>query len=127
MIFNYRQQHQLRRIEAGLRRADPHLSAMLGIFGQLYSHEDMPEWKQVVRVPSIRRAAHWIMAALTLAVAIGVLLGKAATEATAGRHGRRTQGPAASEADTGQGDDRDQRPPRHGRADGGLRQPDGPA
>ena len=52
MNLNYRQQHQLRRIEAGLRRADPHLGAMFGVFGRLYPHQDMPAWEQQPRVPS---------------------------------------------------------------------------
>ncbi|HJZ01503.1 MAG TPA: hypothetical protein VJ305_12330 [Streptosporangiaceae bacterium] len=79
MNLNYRQQHQLRRIEAGLRRADPHLGAMFGIFGRLYPHQDMPVGEQQPRVPSSRnripRAVRWIFAAP--AAAIGVLLSKA--------------------------------------------------
>ena len=67
--MSYRQHHQLRRIEAGLRRADPHLVAMLGIFGRLYPDEERPEWERVLRAPSslarLQRAATWIMATLT--------------------------------------------------------------
>jgi hypothetical protein len=82
MNLNYRQQHQLRRIEAGLRRADPHLGAMFGIFGKLYPHQDMPAWEQQLRARSsqhrIPRAVRWIFAApVALATAIGVLLSKA--------------------------------------------------
>jgi hypothetical protein len=81
MNLNYRQQHQLRRIEAGLRRADPHLGAMFGIFGRLYPNQYMPAWEQP-RVPSRRdripRAVRWIFAApAAVAMAIGVLLSKA--------------------------------------------------
>jgi hypothetical protein len=82
MNLNYRQQHQLRRIEAGLRRADPHLGAMFGIFGRLYPHQDMLACEQQPRVPSsqnrILRAVRWIFAApAAVATAIGVLLSKA--------------------------------------------------
>ena len=81
MNLNYRQQHQLRRLEAGLRRADPHLGAMFGIFGRLYPHQVMPAWEQP-RVPSSRdripRAVRWTFAApAAVARAIGVLLSKA--------------------------------------------------
>jgi len=82
MNLNYRQQHQLRRIEAGLRGADPHLGAMFGIFGRLYPRQGMPAWEQQPRVPSsknrISRAIGWIFAApVAVAAAIGVLLSKA--------------------------------------------------
>jgi hypothetical protein len=82
MNLNYRQQHQLRRMEAGLRRADPHLGAMFGIFGRLYPRQGMPPWEQP-RVPSSRdripRAVRWIFAAPAAVItAIGVLLSKAA-------------------------------------------------
>ena len=82
MNLNYRQQHQLRRIEAGLRRADPHLGAMFGVFGRLYPHLDMPACEQQPRVPSsqgrIPRAVRWIFAAPAAVVtAIGVLISKA--------------------------------------------------
>ena len=82
MNLNYRQQHQLRRMEAGLRRADPHLGAMFGIFGRLYPHQGLPGWEQQPRMPSSRgripRAIRWIFAApVAVATAIGVLLSKA--------------------------------------------------
>jgi hypothetical protein len=82
MNLNYRQQHQLRRIEAGLRRADPHLGTMFGVFGRLYPHQDMPAWEQQPRVSSsqgrIPRAVGWIFAApAAVATALGVLISKA--------------------------------------------------
>jgi hypothetical protein len=82
MNLNYRQQHQLRRIEAGLSLADPHLGAMFGVFGRLYPHRDLPAWEQQPRVPSsqgrIPRAVRWIFAApAAVATAIGVLISKA--------------------------------------------------
>jgi hypothetical protein len=82
MNLNYRQQHQLRRIEAGLRGADPHLGAMFGVFGRLYPHQGLPAWEQQPRMPSgqrrIPRAVRWIFAApVAVAMAIGVLISKA--------------------------------------------------
>ena len=82
MNLNYRQQHQLRRMEAGLRQADPHLGAMFGVFGRLYPRQDMPAWEQQPRVPSsqhrIPRAVRWIFAPpAAVATAIGVLISKA--------------------------------------------------
>ncbi len=35
MSLSHRQQHQLHRIETGLLRSDPQLTAMLGVFGRL--------------------------------------------------------------------------------------------
>jgi uncharacterized membrane protein YccC len=52
MSLNYRQRRQLHRIEAGLRRADPHLGVMLGIFGRLYPDQEMPGWEQMPPVPA---------------------------------------------------------------------------
>ncbi len=139
MSFNYREQHQLRRIGAGLRRSDPHLGAMFGIFGRLYPDQDLPAWEQHLQVPSsegrVPRAAAWIAAALTVvAAAIGVLLSKAVTVATPGRHVR-AQAPVAKPERTRSGQDpdaqrdadRDQGPRRHRRADGGGRPPGQPA
>ena len=92
MILNYRQQCDLRRIEACLRRSDPHLGAMLRIFGRLYPHQDMPAWEQQPEVLSnqdrIRRAASIVAALAAIVAGIEVLLGKAANVAIAGRHGR---------------------------------------
>ena len=60
MSLSYRQQRQLRSIEASVRRTDPDLGAMLGIFGRLYPNQDMPSWEQVPRAPAsqscLRRA-----------------------------------------------------------------------
>jgi hypothetical protein len=94
MSLTYRQQRQLRYIEASVRRTDPHLGAMLGLFGRLYPEKDLPGWEQEPRVPTsqsrIQRAGAWIVAALiAVAAAIEVLLGRAVTVATAGRRARR--------------------------------------
>lgn len=106
MSLNYRQQRQLRYIEASVRRTDPHLGAMLGIFGRLYPEKDLPAWEQELREPvrqsRLQRVGAWIVAALAAVIAaIEVLLGRAATVATAGRRAR-AQVPATRDADQGQ-------------------------
>jgi hypothetical protein len=103
MGLSYRQQRQLRLIEATMRRSDPHLGAMFGIFGKLYP-EDLPDGELLPDGSSsqgrFRRAAAWIVAALTTtAVAISVLLGKAVTMATAGRRAL-VRAPPAQREDT---------------------------
>jgi hypothetical protein len=88
MSLSYRQQNQLRRIEAGLRRPDPHLGAMLTIFGRLYPDQDLPAWEQVPQVPSgqdrLHRAAAWFVAALIATAAVISVLLAAVAAATAG-------------------------------------------
>jgi hypothetical protein len=60
--------HQLHHIEAGLRRTDPHLDVMLGIFGRLYPDQEMPGWEQVPAPQNrLRRVSAWIMAILAAA------------------------------------------------------------
>ena len=94
MSLSYRQENQLRRVEADLRRSDPHLGAMFWMFGKLYPDQDMPASEQVPPVPvsqdRLRRAAAWFVATLiATAVAIGVLLSAVAV-AIAGSHIRGT-------------------------------------
>jgi hypothetical protein len=106
MSLSYRQQRQLRYIEASVRRTDPDLGAMLGIFGRLYPEKDLPAWEQEPRVPAgqsrLKRVGAWIVAALTaVTAAIEVLLGRAATVATAGRRAR-AQVPTVRDAGQGQ-------------------------
>ena len=88
MSLSYRQENQLRRVAADLRRSDPHLGTMFSIFGKLYPDQDIPASEQVPPVPAsqdlLHRAAAWIVAALiattepisgllgTVAVAIAV-------------------------------------------------------
>ena len=76
MIRSHHQQHQLQRIETGLLRSDPQLTAMLGIFGRLSAGQTMPAWEQVpTRRDRIQRAAALTVEAITLAAAaIGLLL-----------------------------------------------------
>lgn len=47
MSLCYREQRQLRGIEAGLFRSDSHLAGMLDVFGRLYRGQDMPASEQV--------------------------------------------------------------------------------
>jgi hypothetical protein len=64
MSLTYRQRRQLDRIEAGLRRADPQLGAMFGIFGRLYPDQALPYWEQPApssRPGILRRAAAWVV------------------------------------------------------------------
>lgn len=94
MSLSYRQQWRLRLIGASLRRSDPHMGAMFGIFGRLYSDQDMPDWEQMIQ-GRLRRAAGWIVAAFAvMVVAITVLPGKAVTMA-ASRRRAPAQAPSA--------------------------------
>ena len=98
MRLSYRQQRQLRLLDAAVRRSDPRLDAMFGTFDRLYTGQDLPGAEQLPDQPAgrgrLRRAVARIMAALTAAaVAISVLLGKAITTATAKR---RACAPAAA-------------------------------
>ncbi len=47
MSLCYREQRQLRDIEAGLLRSDSHLAGMLETFGRLYRGQDMPASERV--------------------------------------------------------------------------------
>jgi hypothetical protein len=76
MSLNYRQRHQLYRMEARLLRSDPRLAAKLAAFGRLSAGERMPAWEQVAgRQDRVRQAAALIARAITtMAAAIGLLL-----------------------------------------------------
>ena len=75
MSLSHRQQHQLHRIETGLLRSDPRLTAMLGVFGRLSAGEAMPAREQMPsRRQSIRQAAALIPKAVTVVAAAIVLL-----------------------------------------------------
>jgi hypothetical protein len=90
MSLSYRQRRQLHRIEAGLRRADPHLGVMLGIFGRLYPDQEMPGWEQMPQVPAsqnrLRQAGARMVAVLAAAgQAPGVWMGDGLAEQGAGQ------------------------------------------
>ena len=64
MSLSYGQERQLRRIESGLRRSDPHLGGMLGLFTRLYADQGMPARE---REPSGRdrsRRPAWLTAVI---------------------------------------------------------------
>ena len=93
MSLDYHQRRQIHRIEAGLRRADPHLGVMLGIFGRLYPDEEMPGWEQVPQVPApqsrLRRVGAWIVAMLAAACeAPGIWIGDGLVGQCPDRQGR---------------------------------------
>jgi hypothetical protein len=75
MSLSHRQQHQLHRIEAGLLRSDPQLTAMLDVFGRLSAGEIMPAREQMPsRQHSIGQAAALIVKAITVVAEAIVLL-----------------------------------------------------
>jgi hypothetical protein len=76
MSINRRQRHQLHRIEARLLRADPHLAAMLGVFGSLSAGQQLPAWEHIAtRQDRIGQAAALIVKAIVvIAAAIRLLL-----------------------------------------------------
>jgi hypothetical protein len=76
MSLNHRQLRRLHRIESGLLRSDPQLTAMLVMFARLAAGQDMPVWEQEAPRPDcIRQAAALIVKAVTvLAATIALLL-----------------------------------------------------
>ena len=58
MSLSHYQRSQRRRIEASLRRSDPKLASMLGMFGRPGAGQRMPAWEQAPSRPGrIRQAA----------------------------------------------------------------------
>src|SRR5258708_31795185 len=80
MSLCYREQRQLRGIEAGLFRSDSHLAGMLETFGRLYRGQDMPASEQVLsgqdrdRRAVTRIAAAFAVAALALSILFSAAL-----------------------------------------------------
>jgi hypothetical protein len=82
MRLSFRQWWQLRGIEHGLRRSDPHLAAMLAIFAKLSAGETVLGREQVHR----HRPGNWVRPVLAvlaatmrcLAAAVGWVPGRAA-------------------------------------------------
>ena len=116
MSLSYRHQHRLRLVKAGLRRSDPLLCAMFGVFGRLYKGEGMPAWEQVPARPDGRRIAAWGAALLAaMAVVFSAVLTTALVAVTAMRRPRR-RAPASlpERAPYGQEASDRQSPPGHG-------------
>jgi hypothetical protein len=89
MSLNYEERYQLHRIEAGLRRADPHLGVMLGIFGRLYPDQELPGWEQAPQLPASRSRLQRVgasivavLAAAALAISILIAAGRAVDRGT---------------------------------------------
>jgi hypothetical protein len=78
MSLNRRQQHQLYRIESRLRRSEPHLAAMLTVFGRLSAGQCLPAWEQVPsRRDRIGQAATQIAQAIVVLAATAIVLTRA--------------------------------------------------
>ena len=109
MSLSHHQQHQLHRIETGLLRSDPQLTAMLGISGRLSAGEIMPVREQMPsRQHSIRQAAALTVTATTAAAEATALLLRAvlALVIAAGprrRHRRPTPAPERTRRGRGAG------------------------
>ena len=95
MSLTYRERHQLYRIESGLLRSDPQLTAMLGVFARLSAGQRMPAWEQVAtRLDRIRQATVLIAEAIrAVAAAVGFLANAVRTllSAIVSRRARRPQ------------------------------------
>ena len=80
MSLCYREQRQLRGIEAGLLRSDSPLAGMLEMFGLLYRGQDMPASERVLsgqgrdRRAVTRIAVAFAVAALALSILFGAAL-----------------------------------------------------
>ena len=70
MSLCYREQRQLRGIEAGLFRSDSHLAGMLDVFGRLYSGQDMPASERVLSGQGRDRR---VVTRITVAFAVAAL------------------------------------------------------
>jgi len=109
MSLSHHQQHQLYRIETGLR-ADPQLAEMLGIFGKLSAGQAMPSWEQVpTRRDRVRQPTALTGQAVTLAAAaIGLLLSAILAlliAAVGTRHSHRLSAPGPERTRRGLGTD----------------------
>jgi hypothetical protein len=92
MSLCYREQRQLRGIEAGLFRSDSHLAGMLETFGRLYSGQDLPASERVLSGQGrdqravTRIAAAFAVAALALSILFNALTTPARSGAPASGH-----------------------------------------
>jgi hypothetical protein len=95
MSLNYRQRNQLRLVKAGIRRSDPLLCAMFGMFGRLYRGEGMPAWEQVPTRGDRGRIAAWSLAVLAALAAVFSAVLTAALVAVAAMRRPRGRPPAS--------------------------------
>jgi hypothetical protein len=68
MALNYHEQRQLHSIESRLLRSDPHLAAMLTVFGRLTAGQRMPTWEQAVTRMDLARQAAFLIATASAAI-----------------------------------------------------------
>jgi predicted PurR-regulated permease PerM len=104
MSLNHCQQRQLYRIEARLFRSDPHLAAMLAMFGRLSAGQRMPSWEQIATRPDrIRQAAALMItnAVAVVAAATGLLVTAVLTLLTVIFVGHRARRPKSDGQQTG--------------------------
>jgi hypothetical protein len=116
MSLSYRQQHRLRLVKAGLRRSDPLLCAMFGMFGRLYKGEGMPASEQVPTRPDRGRIAASGLAVLAAMAAVFSAVLTAALIAVIAMRRPRGRPPASrpERARYGQEAGGHQGPPGHG-------------
>ena len=110
MTLSHSEQSRLSRIEASLRRSDPKLAGMLGMFGRLCAGQRMPAWEQAPsRLGQIRQAAALLAAAAAVAAAARLMLA-AARALAAIVHGGRAWPPAPKTGRPGRSRERGGRP-----------------
>ena len=116
MSLSCHQQHRLRLIKAGLRRSDPLLCAMFGMFGRLYKGEGMPAWELVPMRQDRCRIAAWGLAVLAAMAAVFSAVLTAALVAVIAMRRPRGRPPASrpERARYGQEAGGHQGPPGHG-------------
>ena len=74
MILSNYEQSRLCRIEASLRRSDPKLAGMLGMFGRLCPGQRMPAWEQAPSRPGRIRQAAALLAKTATVIAAAIRL-----------------------------------------------------
>lgn len=69
MSLNHAERHQLHRIESRLLRSEPHLAAMLAVFGRLCDGQGLPAREQLAtRQGRVRRSAAVIATAIAVVI-----------------------------------------------------------
>jgi len=74
MSLSRYQHSQRRRIEASLRRSDPKLASMLGMFGRPGAGQRMPAWEQAPSRPGRIRQAAALLAKTATVIAAAIRL-----------------------------------------------------
>ena len=74
MSLSHYQHSQRRRIEASLRRSDPKLASMLGMFGRPGAGQRMPAWEQAPSRPGRIRQAAALLAKTATVIAAAIRL-----------------------------------------------------